>query len=295
MAVAVELFNPNDPDPSLSDNPVDPINKFLHDSFALDLHQFYVTVSAEEESASWGTLAEALSNAGTVGAHLRGRNFMTILVQDGTSLTAPPPLLSNPDGSHLDGRIYVAPYPESAGQRQIVVSLYRIGGPASTSVAPGGWLVDRIVLGSDYQARIPVPDGSEVKSWVVDYYRDCTDEPHFGRTWPGGQAPARWRMVTNLYEAEGEEREPDSGDEIDLTPYKQKLGTAPLSGTSFAPTIPLYTMNAGDPGGSDTIWWRNALPSRDRLHAWFFTSNPVHGAYRPASFPTVGFMHLPPR
>jgi uncharacterized membrane protein YgcG len=307
IAVAVELYNPNDPNPSLTGNPTEAAAKFTYgdgadDPFALDLDQFGLSISAPGAPLTIYRLSDTLATAGRAGHHLTGRNFMTVSLDDGWA--------DSPLRSHCDGRVENA-LPEtyldpSTNRREIIVKLWRRGGPASTQF----WVVDRMVLG-DAQVEPGDGTGSKIEippmvgsgqdkemKWIVDYYRDCKDEIHFKRQWPAGQAPARWRMATNLRRARGDQKEPDSSDPIQVSFYTTNLGSdLPAPAASFAPTVPLYTMNAGDPQlGSAPAWWRAHLPdTADQLHAWFFGQNPIHGAYRPASFPTVGFMHFIPR
>jgi len=260
IAVAVELFNPNEPDAD-----ADPSIRFNNpqDDFALDLTQFALSVHSPGEQPDWHSLS------GAIGAQqMTGRNFVTIAIDDGGNTEW------HNHSAYIDGFVTatnpVNVYTDAGGRRQLDVSLARMDSQGRF------WLVDRLTIGDRASAPIPPPLGSQEPIWVADYYRDAAEEPHFGGDWNGDGVPdagnlARWRMVVDIHDGEVEDEDPNES--IDLGPYAARLNNPAPQASRRAPSVPLCTMNAGA-GLMQTA---------------------IHGDYRPASFPTVGFLLFVPR
>jgi len=105
--------------------------------------------------------------------------------------------------------------------------------------------------------------------WWKTVYRDTRNELYFGDY--GGLLPACWRVATNFDPTADNQHESTGAPDVVVLGELGTLGPQP-TGTTRGPTVPLCTMNA--------------VARND----W-----PVHGALRPRSFPTVGFMLFVPR
>ena len=278
IALGIELYYPHDPDdPVYGANPA---NKFdPADRFALDLSQFALRVNDGP--------AVALSSAPElVGKRLTGRNFLTLSIGHGANQS----LILAGAGVWCDGQLpYSEPImtisrdvddpPDGVNDRVIDIELLRLGSDGQPR------LIDRLTVGEDPDSDDQIPprlsdDTGEQYCWMADCYRDMRDEPFFGGNWSGTLRPARWRMVTDLHEGETRKKDPNADPPEDCADlpadtWASYLGVwnSPLPLTP-APTTPMYTMNAGVFAAGDL---------------------PVHGAYRPRSFPTVGFMLFVPR
>ena len=114
--------------------------------------------------------------------------------------------------------------------------------------------------------------------WYVNVKRDTTYEEYLGR-WNLTGPEARWRMVVDFPKNDPGYKRDDVLDAAPLGVLPQ-LGfgeDAAAAGVSYGPCVPLYTMNADMfIGGVPNATW-------------------LHGAPRPPSFPTVGFMQFVPR
>jgi hypothetical protein len=151
--------------------------------------------------------------------------------------------------------------------------------------------------------EVALGDG-EVESehpWYFNVYRDTSEDPHIGRDVDFFDRGAAWRMAVSpdpLYQQSAGSPVNDKNlvmypvgmrDPIVLDPadssypelrtalldvLNNELGTAaPIPATPLGPRVPLYVMNA----------------------SLGMTQEEIHGAYRPAAFPTVGFLAYVPR
>jgi hypothetical protein len=307
IGVAVELFYPHDPGPGWNPLTADKFDE--NDPFALDLSQFYISVTERHATGLPGAGEEPTSTAlrlsEAVGAQpmtrLVGRNFLALTLDNGWT-ESPLRGFAGVDG-HLNTLAPVGTTPHG-GRDVIEVKLWR------QDSQNGLHLIDKLVVGDLGEARIPSRPGGfggggfgeeeddEDFKWLVDYYRDTGLEPVFGGDWNDDgfvDTPARWRMVMNTRGAHAEDN--DGGFTVSVSTRMEKIGQpGPVPSTSadehFAPTVPLYTMNAGDTNANNPAPW--SLTARP-LPRGFFTVQPIHGSYRPKSFPTVGFMLFVPR
>jgi hypothetical protein len=305
IGVAVELFYPHDPGPDWNPLTADKLDE--NDPFALDLSQFYISVTERHATGLPGAGEEPTSTAlrlsEAVGAQpmtrLVGRNFLALTLDNGWT-DSPLRGFVGVDG-HLNTLAPIGTTPHG-GRDVIEVKLWR------QDSQNGLHLIDKLVVGDLQEAQIPSrPDGfgggglgeeeDEDFKWLVDYYRDTGLEPVFGGDWNDDgfvDTPARWRMVMNTRGAHAEDN--DGGFTVSVSTRMEKIGQpGPVPSTSadehFAPTVPLYTMNAGNTQNNPASWSLTARP----LPRGFFTEQPIHGSYRPKSFPTVGFMLFVPR
>ncbi len=203
------------------------------------------------------------------GEQMQGRSFML--------------LAANAGGSNVffDGQTYpsgVTPVVlnmlprvsyRSAGD-PLSVQLWRRG--ADTS--PLGWyLVDDFSVDTAESTNPLGPD----QEWYLNVQRDTTYEPYLGKL-PSGTTPeARWRMTVAFPK--------------DDTVYKDHMRSPPVHGA--APTAILGELGAGAGSAVDTPAFSPCVPlylmNADRV------STMIHGAVRPASFPTPGFVLFVPR
>jgi hypothetical protein len=262
VALAIELYNPNEP--GFGD---------------LDTTRFAVSVCDPNDASTCDAkMAEQLSTLPPVTGLIPGRSFLLLAVNDQGANT------------YFDDQTYDH-YPtkplliadRSVSAKDIRVGLWRATSTAGApSVDPGGWyLVDEMVLD-------PNEPNDPGEKWWENVQRDCTWEPYLGVSGPTS-APGRWRMPVAFDPNDPEyadmrgTNDPSDPNGFEPAGILYELGSAFRKGadnragpppTSYAPSVPLYLMNAG------------ALPS---------TAYPIHGAVRPASFPTVGFMLYVPR
>ena len=270
IALGIELYYPHDPDVD-----ADPANKFdANDDFALDLSQFALRVNDGP--------AVVLSSAPELtGKRLSGRHFLTLSIGQGANQS----LILAGAGAWCDGQLaYSDPIatisrdvddpPDGVSDRVIDVELLRRGSDGRE------WLIDRLTVGEDPDTDEQIParlsgDTGEQYCWMADYYRDMGSESFFG-----GTLPSHWRMVTDLHKGKVEKKDPNAEppeqcSDLPADTWANYLGVPDSSlPVTPAPTTPMYTMNAGVFAAGDV---------------------PIHGAYRPRSFPTVGFMLFVPR
>jgi len=257
LALAVELYNPHD---SLwSQTP---------DTHALDLTQFAITVDV--------VAGQPLGYTGLIplaGSHLRnptgpcatgrlpGRTFMAIGIP-----------YEGADGHHDPfGNTYVdASVPGRALSyhegENIEVRLWRHHREQDI-----WYLVDRMYLDSSSLAGAGVDPNAP---WYANIERDTGYEPYFGQYSDASYSELRprWRMIAAF--PPNSQNKTVVGGSAAPTSVLAQLRRPVEEGTlyfPFGPCTPMYTMNAG------------ASPY------------PLHGALRPASFPTVGFLLFVPR
>lgn len=248
LALAVELFNPNDP--------TDLNPRFDH--HALDLSQFCITLNNANPNTNPG-LGRVLSDPQYFSyprpGRMSGRSFIAFAVRGVTGNTAFDSYFTNNRNGVIDDLAV-----DFSGN-SLKVKLWRLG------TSPAAWyLVDELEIGYNLSTQ-PDDDG-----WWATAYRDMQGEAYFGDY--SGSLPAPWRMAVNFQPGnplhKHDEREGHPGED-----KLRELGLADPTlpgGPRLAPTVPLYTMNAA------------------ARNDW-----PVHGALRPRSLPTVGFMLFVPR
>ncbi len=279
IAVGVELFYPGEADwGAWSGNKFDNNN----DDFALNLEQFAISLNKSDEGSSNLRFLDSVLNA----KRLSGRSFISFSINDMGTNTAFDPGVgdSNTDGVIGDMPVNVMPKgdPTETSPERIEIKLWKQHSQGAL------YLVDRITIELQEGEHDTV---SDEQKWLRDTYRDTNgmhddlSSTSYYRA-DGDTRQARWRMVANitrespLYE---ELITPDPNDPF-ASPDRQMLlrrptignefvlqGGVPALPTPFAQPAPLYTMNAG-------------------LHPTM-----IHGAARPASFPTVGFLLFVPR
>jgi len=259
LALAVELYNPHDS-----------LWWQTPDTHALDLNQFALTVDvvAGQPVGYTGLIPLA-------GSHLRnpsgpcasgrlpGRTFMAIGIP-----------YEGADGHHDPfGSLYVdASVPGRAlsyhDGESIEVRLWRRHAEAGADI---WYMVDRMYLDSSSLAGAGVDPNS---AWYANIERDTGYEPYFGQYTGGSYSDLRprWRTIA-AFPPNSQNKTVISGDTVPTSVLAQLRQPVPEGSLyfHFGPCTPMYTMNAG--AGAYTL----------------------HGAPRPASFPTVGFLLFVPR
>ena len=257
-ALAIELYNPNEPGPTSAgiDN----------DAHALALIQFAISLNASNPNLAYAPGNEWVQLSGdprrpgrfpqtnplSVFGRFRGRAFAVLTIDDGNgSLNG-----SWSTGNEITG-LPIRFISTGGAQPQVSVKLWRQGVDAAG--LPVWYLVDAM--------KVAEPSGPPEQEAWRDVYRDASAETYWGNV----LNPPRWGVAVNLT------REPESsGQEPTAPPTSHLRNPSPLPGSRFGPTVPLYTMNA--------------MPASGARNQMF-----VHGTHRPASFPTVGFMLFVPR
>ena len=304
VAIAVELYNPNDPLPGFDpDNPDS-------DPFALHLAQFAIAVGGVNPNDTAPGTTWAALNQPAWPTRLPGRSFLTFAIVDA------------PDGtdhfnSYVQNRSIPLAVADPVGSdSRVKLDLWRWGRyyDSMTGTAQGRWFhVDRI--------EVLYPDRGDWASRYRDLARSTVDPAQWGQAYPyfgvvqdaqGGPHWSRWSVVCawdddETIEPPGGTPDPDNeatgsepgGPGADA--LHDALGAvgqgSPVQflvnatgGNSEAtqatlPVVPLLTMNAGPHGPSGTLYERlNSLPM-------FGNSEDL----RPRSFPTAGFLLFVPR
>lgn len=268
IALAVELYNPNDPYFSTF-NTTDPSQN--RDVFALNLSQFVLTV----EGASGGDVPLAMFSP-TLDGRLNGRSFMTVVIKD-----------TGGNNSYFDSVLPTGAPPATlglAGSESLTVKLWRI------SSSGARYLVDRIAIEGSVGPqswRSAARDTSPVPYFVMDLDGDpAVDSDLDGN--PAIDYPARWGVAVGRV-ARGSGGPQPGRQTLGNARYRAGLVVNPdedmnadgVPDHRFAPPVPLIMMNAGaDP----------TLPI-------FPSQAGVQGLTdrRPASFPTPGFLLFVPR
>ena len=275
IAIAVELYNPNDSYPDGSTNPPG-------DIFALDLTQF----TLEVDEVNVGAQAVSLEACGTPEQpnRLPGRSFVTVVLKPSNS--GENDYFNDRGTEKTIGEIPVT-------ETNLTIRLRRLG-KDPTSGAEISYVVDEI------QLSMPTEIPSDADPHWQSKYRDTSTTidpvtflPMFGgngkpNTEPDAVPYARWNMVMA--------NETERGDGADNVPDKSTLNNAKWlvrpnivdpdsyigtgSSSDFAPIVPLITMNAA--------------PS-DIYQLRLYSDTNYAGEVRPNSFPTVGFVLLVPR
>ncbi len=287
LAVAVELYFPDD----TGDAPG--VGKFSpgQGSTALNLDQFVITLNNANpiDPAAFVLLSQAVGGR----ARLVGKNFIAFSINGQGGNTAFD-FVSPVEG--VDGTINTTllvdtlpgdPAATPPKPRRIEVKLWRRNNAETLRV-----LVDRIVISLE---GLDEADDNQ-REWLVSVQRDTRPQRYLGGS---GEHLARWRIVATTESgefAQRAERDPEPTEPPELLAAALDIARQSLNnpfgwtwvdgqGASLyepaiaaAPTVPLYTMNAG--GG-----------------LWDFGSTGAasHVGVRPASFPTVGFLLFVPR
>jgi hypothetical protein len=268
VAVAVELYNPND----------SAVSGTLHD---LDLSRYAISINDEPDPSGapldptkFGKLDDPqLTNPGPLG----GRAFRLLAIEGSGKTPFNDANMANPL-PNWGGSFNTVPVLYLSTGDPIVVKLWRYADKL------GRWyLVDQIDVDTQTQAKDA--------QWYVNVKRDTAYEPYLGNWNNDPNKPGRWRMpvafgkdASGGYDAEYKSGM-STGTVIDQA-LMQTLGLGAGEGPAddgtkrYGPCVPLYTMNA------------NVLDSSSKPKP---VTVMVHGAARPASFPTVGFMLFTPR
>jgi hypothetical protein len=298
IALAIELYNPNEPDPV-------GFSGAAQYSQNLYLPQFAISLQSESPKipnpAHFRALDPTSASVANMPEYMPGRSFKTIIINAGGGNTYFENHIVN--GQSLP-RIIDLSVPTDAGSSKIHVRLLcqMLTSPA---ILGGGhaWVeVDEFELErpasapsandpNDPNAIDPTWTGSYVDAWRdTDLVGEAGSGASYWGNYGGGADYARWRCVaavrpvppTGGTEQHYADKQNDAGlpDDADsggdgksrLDHLGQPGPDNPnLAGTAFGPLTPMVTMSAG----TDSVW--------------------VHGAKRPASFPTVGFMAFIPR
>ncbi len=268
VAIAVELYNPNDPFFSTF-NPNDPSAN--QDVFALNLDQFVLTV----EGASGGEIPLA-SFSPTLNGRLNGRSFMTVVIKD-----------SSGGNGYFDSVLPAGILPASRG----------LPAPTDLTVklwwrSPSGarYLIDRISIKGHVgpnQWRSAARDTSPVPYFRMDLDGDANLDSDLDGN-PAIDYPARWGVAVGRV-TRGHAGRPPTRQTLGNARYlargvinpDQDADANGIFDHRFAPPVPLIAMNAGaDP----TL---PIFPPQNNVQAMT--------DLRPASFPTPGFMLFVPR
>ncbi len=267
VALAIELYNPHD-------SAVD------HDYYDLDLDRFAISVNSTDPNDSVAFRRLSQTTPPPTLQFLPGRSFMLVSVNDNGANTyfenypnAPAYPLGRPRALNI-------PVPYTVDGTPIKVYLWRRGSAGDLM----WYVVDRFDVQTDFTAGgigSPGKLGAR-QQWYVNVDRDTSWEPYLGR-WKGQSGrEARWRMATAFRPTV------DGAYHVVGSPVE---GAAP--GDPVITQLGVGTPNPADPG-FPTQTFQPAVP--------LYTANPdlgatvyLHGAARPAAFPTVGFMLYVPR
>ncbi|QOJ15566.1 MAG: hypothetical protein HRU75_13360 [Planctomycetia bacterium] len=310
LAIAVELYNPNDPT-AISADPFD----VTVDQHALALDDYAISIGDPNANgpADPNVVLPVAANTGIDPTAARrlddnvfqapdslpvlpGRSFKVVLIRNGlrpsyfvNNITQIPDGAGNPAAV---GQINDMTIPFGVTDNQIRVNLWRRvpnfrfppnnGLTQTPVILPERWvLVDQMRVAVPSFRPGPDEDTENETYWYVNAARNMTSTRAFG-DYGDPTREARWRMVTAF--------EPDdtnyynASEEVDLgsvpLSLASQLGSPNGPSTPAAPFVPLHTMNAN----------RTSIAGGDG-----HTQAPVHGMRRPASFPTVGFLHFVPR
>lgn len=271
LAVAVELFFPHDPGPNTSDwNSKFSSSLFSVNPYALPLDQFGISIHDPNDplpNRVW------FVDTGLAGKRLNGRQFLTIILRDGNNRLD----TALPDETHdSTGSLDLIDIDTNVG---LEVRLWRW---SSLYDPNGGHVIDRMQI--DFGVPKSEVDGKKTEDFIAQGYRDTnTMGPGQGLSYYGGAAGddpndyARWRMVT------GKTR-----DQFLIGPLADML-------------VPSYVASLNKPQVAVGQTGSVALPSIFSTPTPLYTMNAdpekigLHGAWRPASFPTPGFVLFVPR
>ncbi|MEP0846556.1 MAG: hypothetical protein HRF50_07000 [Phycisphaerae bacterium] len=291
-AIAVELFNPQDPY-EVGSSP---------DPFALWLPQFAISInnvtgaSADPLFVLSENTAESpfidLSNPNrSLPQRLAGRSFTSVAIRSATK----PNNRFDSQAQRVDG-LFVLPDPYTIGDAndEFIVRLWR---RRYDMTQPNPWyVIDEMRVEAPKRGLPDADPGRDDQRWASSY-RDPSPAVLFNKLPPdafGRDRYARWNLATNKSKDAGANGRPSvqtlkssqvltgigGGSDPD-PPY----GGGPASFRGFAPTTPLITMNAGPSGAGPTLYEQmNDLPM-------FSDARDL----RPRSFPTVGFLLFVPR
>lgn len=255
VALAFELYNPYDSQPGSTATDL----QLDLTRYAISINDQFDPIGERPQFTRLHRLSEHLP-----ATRMPGRSFVVLAVNN-TSNTFFDTL------PNVAGRISEEiPY-RNAGAR-IRVKLWRQAESLRTLLPEyDGWYqVDEMELRSG-DANIPDTEVDPQIEWSLDMRRDMRFDPWFGQR---AGRPARWRMVVAFppdnFNLNASASAPIGPATALGTGHGNAIEGLPSNATP-GPSIPLYTMNAG------------------------LSPIPIHGAWRPASFPTLGFLHLVPR
>lgn len=294
LAIAVELYNPQDP--------------FLsggQDIFALYLPQFAISVGGaanpnqDVEGSTWQTLGSALHGFDPANTAFPGRNFLSFALKGSQANTTFDAAVGN--------RIVPVNLPlgdSSANNRKITLKLWRQGRyyDSNSNTAHERWfVVDTIDVEMPDRAEEFPNQGGWTSRWrdlsvamdrnLAPLYNVVTTPPLYAR-WSMATAWDDDRTIasdgsgdvddwTNASRGSGS---PDTLVSISSQPEAHLAGGAAVAPQASMPLTPLITMNAGPASGPTLYEQLTNLPMFG--NAWDL---------RPRSFPTVGFLLFVPR
>lgn len=314
VSLAVELYNPNDPSVPL---PVGPTG-FDPDTQALPLREYAITLGDPTAGGASATSADPNVNptgarildevavfTGAATPRLPGRSYRVITIRDssGPSNLESALATAERDGMPVTGKI--GDLPVNITTDKIRVNLWRRvenfrippTRNTSASIAPERWyLVDQITLDvGRLPSAPPANDPNGSRYWMRNFSRDTAQGTDQFGDYGDPNRKARWSVVTqfdppalgesqDFYQAEEDNNFPISN----VTTLADELGS-PLvaSGTRSLPFTPLPIMNANRTTNQATAGVSGGADGQSYA--------PIHGTRRPASFPTVGFLHFVPR
>ena len=257
LAVAIELYNPYDSDPNTTP-----------DLQALDLARFALTIGLSDsvDPNSLGGLA-ALSTAfvdiagGIKDGRFFGRRYAVFAAAGGSASTLNQYFKGKPQ---VNATLPVAAPAYQPTNAPIVVRLWQLSSTANW------YQVDEMKLDP---TKASFGDADPNTQWYLTMERDTHYENYLGRYNNQLGLEARWRMVTAFDSSAGNTSGGVTGPGAHLTELGTGETTASAAGNISGPCVPLYEMNPAPAPGQISL----------------------HGALRPASFPTPGFLLFVPR
>ena len=287
ISLAIQLFNPNERTRPGTTIPYD-----------LPLEQFKISFNDEHENALISN-SSALHDIAAAPGPFGGRSFRTVTASDTAPNYFAPgsiPALVDPQFNPV---AHDLPMPVSSlggvsrtrgsgatGLTNVGLVIVKLWRRSANPANPTWYKVDQ------FEAELgePPPDDGDPATdeiAIVRTGRNIESDTFFGVNPATPSAKARWRCVTG-FRIRDEELEripamatgggPSGADvETSLTPeIRRPFDTPDIPAATpgdRGPVVPLYTMNGGLGG----------------------TVEPINGAVRPISFPTVGFMLFVPR
>lgn len=277
-SVALQLWNPNDPFTGSITTPL--TTTALADSHALRLSEYAISFGGNSDPLNAAAFIR-LYQPGDAVDRLAGRQFLTVgfgSVSNGEFAVgtgfggAPPANLILRSSVTIPTAVST---PAGATVDRLLVRLWRKAGVNYPGTLEKWFQIDEFEI-------TEIPDTDEDNDGVgeerfVRARRDERGESYFGADLTTGVDVPRWRCVT-AFENGDLSRNNSLQDGTDPSSIMAEFlpGPGPGSADRDGPTVPLYTMNANVP-------------------ATAATTIQINGARRPASFPTIGFMHFIPR
>lgn len=271
IAIAVELYNPNDPYYGTGASTLPP------DIFALDLGQFALQV----EEVTTGVSQVVLTGCGPTHQpnRLPGRSFITVALKPSNSG-------SNTHFNDVGASLSIGELDTNESKLNIRLLRASIAPPPSGTIQ--WYVIDEI------QTSMPVTNPPDDNHHWSSVYRDTSAPQAPGLPYPmlGGNnlaatdanamPYARWNMVM-----QGKERNRSFAGMPEKVTLNNARGLDPnIAAHYYDPDSYVGTGDSGEFGPTIPLLTMNAAPGRIELYP---------GDFRPTSFPTVGFTLLVPR